>query len=77
MSANEILAELPKLNREELERLNARLHQLLDRPHPEEKPPGKPIGQVMLEFAGKAEGLPKDYSANVDHYLYGVPKRQS
>ncbi len=24
---------------------------------------------------GKAEGLPQDASANVDHYLYGHPKQ--
>jgi hypothetical protein len=30
MSANEIIAELPKLERRELERVDARLHQLLD-----------------------------------------------
>jgi hypothetical protein len=77
MSANEIMAELPKLNREDLERLEAQLRKLLDRPHAREKPPRKPIGQVMLEFAGRAEGLPEDYSANIDHYLYGAPKRQS
>jgi hypothetical protein len=77
MSANEIMAELPKLNRDDLERLDAQLHQLLDQTRPQEKPHGKGIGQVMLEFAGRAEGLPEDYSANLDHYLYGVPKRQS
>ena len=27
-------------------------------------------------FIGKAEGLPADFSANHDHYLYGVPKRK-
>ncbi len=77
MSANEIMAELPKLKREDLERLDARLHQLLNRPQPGEGRRGKAIGQVMLEFAGRAEGLPEDYSANIDHYLYGVPKRQA
>ena len=77
MSANDIMAELPKLKREDLERLDARLHQLLSRPHPAARRCGKAIGQVMLEFAGRAEGLPADYSANLDHYLYGVPKRQS
>jgi len=30
----------------------------------------KPIGKVLLEFAGRAESLPPDYSANLDHYLY-------
>jgi hypothetical protein len=27
-------------------------------------------------FIGKAEGLPPDASVNLDHYLYGVPKRE-
>ncbi len=26
-------------------------------------------------FIGKAEGLPADMSINLDHYLYGTPKR--
>jgi hypothetical protein len=26
-------------------------------------------------FVGKAEGLPADLSVNLDHYLYGMPKR--
>ena len=26
-------------------------------------------------FIGKAEGLPADMSVNLDHYLYGTPKR--
>ncbi len=27
-------------------------------------------------FVGKAQGLPPDMSVNLDHYLYGVPKKQ-
>jgi hypothetical protein len=42
-----------------------------------EKSGGKPIGKVMLEFAGMAQGLTADHSANLDHDLYAVPKRQS
>jgi hypothetical protein len=60
MSANEIIAELPKLNRQDLERLDVRLHQLLNPTDSDEKRGGKPIGQVMLEFAGRAQGLPED-----------------
>jgi hypothetical protein len=26
-------------------------------------------------YIGKAEGLPADMSVNLDHYLYGTPKR--
>jgi hypothetical protein len=29
----------------------------------------------LMKFAGKARGLPKDASRNLDHYLYGHPKR--
>jgi hypothetical protein len=31
--------------------------------------------QSLLELAGKADDLPADASRNVDHYLYGLPKR--
>jgi hypothetical protein len=74
MSASEIIAELPKLDRRELELVNASVEALLQ-PAPEQPTPRQtPIGQVLLEFAGRAEGLPPDYSANLDHYLYAVPK---
>ena len=76
VSANEIIAELQKLEREELERVDARLRQLLDRAKRSATPRQKPIGQVLLEFAGKAQGLPADYSTNLDHYLYGIEKQQ-
>jgi hypothetical protein len=75
MSAQEIIAELSKLDRKELERVDARLHELLAVKR-EGKPRQKPIGKVLLEFAGNAQGLPSDYSINLDHYLHGVPKRQ-
>lgn len=29
----------------------------------------------LLKLSGKAVGLPSDASVNVDHYLYGHPKR--
>jgi len=29
----------------------------------------------MKPFIGKAKGLPPDASKNIDHYLYGHPKR--
>lgn len=74
MSAQEIIAELSRLDRKELERVDAQLHELLAAAKRDSEPRQKPIGKV--EFAGKAEGLPPDYSINLDHYLYGVPKRQ-
>lgn len=30
----------------------------------------------MEPFIGKAKGLPPDASVNLDHYLYGLPKRE-
>jgi hypothetical protein len=32
---------------------------------------------ALLRFAGKAKGLPSDLAANHDHYLHGLPKRES
>lgn len=34
------------------------------------------VCEVLKDFVGKAEGLPTDASINLDHYLYGLPKRQ-
>ena len=33
------------------------------------------LSEVLLKYAGKAQGLPPDASRNHDHYLYGTPKR--
>jgi hypothetical protein len=76
MSAQEIIAELSRLDRTELEKVDAQLHELLAEAKRDTKRRQKPIGKVLLEFAGKAEGFPADYSVNLDHYLYGVPKRR-
>ena len=76
MSAQEIIAELSKLDRKELEKVDAQLHELLVEAKRDGEPCQKPIGKVLLEFAGQAEGLSPDYSINLDHYLYGVPKRR-
>jgi hypothetical protein len=56
MSAQEIIAELSKLDRKELERVDAQLHELLATAKRDGKSRQKPIGKVLLEFAGKAEG---------------------
>ena len=32
-------------------------------------------GRRLLKLAATCRGLPEDLSANVDHYLYGAPKR--
>jgi hypothetical protein len=34
------------------------------------------VYEQLKDFVGKAEGLPPDASVNLDHYLYGLPKRQ-
>lgn len=34
-------------------------------------------GQRLLDIAGAAEGLPSDLATNLDHYLYGLPKRET
>lgn len=72
MSAQEILAALPKLNRAELERLDARLHELLQ--HNGESS-SKCWSVALEELAGTAEGLPADLAHNHDHYLHNAPKR--
>lgn len=33
-----------------------------------------PLWEMLMQHAGKAEGLPSDLAMNHDHYLYGVPK---
>jgi hypothetical protein len=42
--------------------------------------PKKPAKSTMYDrfkdLIGKAEGLPPDASINIDHYLYGLPKRK-
>lgn len=73
MSAQDIIAELPKLNRRELETVDAKLHELL---RVSESPAASTSwGNALLEVAGTAEGLPADLARNHDHYLHGAPKR--
>jgi hypothetical protein len=70
MSTQEIIAELPKLKRDELAAVDAKLHELLATPVAP-----KNWGDALLELAGTVEGLPSDYAENHDHYIHGVPKR--
>ncbi len=35
----------------------------------------KKYRQRLMKYAGKADGLPSDASRNLEHYLYGHPKR--
>jgi len=34
------------------------------------------LAERYAPFIGKAKGLPPDMSVNLDHYLYGLPKRK-
>lgn len=73
MSAQEIIAELSKLQPDELQRVKAKLHEMETSAHPE---PRTGWGQALLEIAGTADDLPADLSINHDHYLYGTAKHQ-
>lgn len=35
----------------------------------------EPLGKTLMRHAGTADGLPADAARNLDHYLYGTPKR--
>lgn len=71
MSTQEIMTELTKLSRADLEQLDARLHELLQQ---DPKPSSKNWADALSELAGTAEGLPEDFAQNHDHYLHGAPK---
>jgi len=40
------------------------------------KAPTRSLAERYAAYIGKAKGLPPDMSVNLDHYLYGLPKRQ-
>ncbi len=57
------------------------------RPVKKRKAPAKPrksakrtkprsLAERLRPFIGKATGLPADMSVNLDHYLYGLPKKE-
>jgi hypothetical protein len=73
MSAQEIIAELPKLSQSELEMLDARLHALLRQTAGSAAT--ESWGAALLQLAGSVEGLPADFAENHDHYLHGAPRR--
>jgi hypothetical protein len=33
------------------------------------------VSNGLLKWAGKVDGLPADSSTQLDHYLYGLPKK--
>jgi len=73
MSAQEIIAELANLKPEELRLVKEKLSQL------EADGPSKPQsgwGRALLDVVGTADDLPADLAKNLDHYLYGTPKRE-
>ena len=70
MSAQEIIAELPKLKPDEFRLVRAKVEDLA-------KAKRRTIGEVLLDFAGTAEGLPRDMARNHDHYLHGTPREES
>ena len=70
MSAQEIIAELPKLKPEELRLVKAKVDDLA-------RTKRRTIGEALLEVAGTAEGLPRDMARNHDHYLHGTPRQES
>jgi hypothetical protein len=35
------------------------------------------FNKLMDELAAQAVGLPRDFAANHDHYLHGLPKKKS
>jgi hypothetical protein len=45
------------------------------RKSPKGKKRAPTVGKALLKLAGKAKGLPADAARNLDHYLYGHPKR--
>ena len=33
------------------------------------------LSRILLEFAGKTQGLPSDMAEQHDHYLHGLPRK--
>jgi hypothetical protein len=73
MSAQEIIAELPKLKPEELRLVREKLGEL--DAAAASAAPKTGWGEALLEIAGSVTDLPPDYSENLDHYLHGLPKK--
>ena len=71
MSAQEIIAELPKLDPIEIQLLRERINQLQRPPSSSNEAPTG-WGRAMLNLVGAADDLPPDLSLNHDHYLYGA-----
>lgn len=70
MSTQEIIVELPNLNRQELEQVDSKLHELLATPAAL-----LAGGRRLKQFVGAVRGLPSDMARNHDHYLHGRQKK--
>ncbi len=49
--------------------------ELAEAPPPPDGNSGPSFTERFADFIGKAEGLPEDAAENLDHYLYGTPRR--
>ena len=76
-SLESVLDQARKLSPEEQRELAEKLLEENKQPPAE----GKPIWEVLCEIGSQVppedwDKVPSDGSINVDHYLYGAPKRQ-
>ena len=44
-------------------------------PEPERQPSGKTFAERFAKYIGMVDDMPTDLAENLDHYLYGAPKR--
>ncbi len=51
------------------------LKETLERERENPPPPGPTLAERLKDFIGAVDDLPEDASVNVDHYLYGHPKK--
>ena len=58
------------------EGLNVKVEPLETPTPPAADDDGPTLFELLEPFIGKLEGLPPDASVNLDHYLYGLPKRE-
>lgn len=42
---------------------------------PEGQPSGKTFAERFAKYIGVVDDMPADLAENIDHYLYGAPKR--
>jgi hypothetical protein len=70
MSVREIIDELPKLTKQDLEQIVSKGRELLEGNDGQEAKEGG-----WRRFAGTVRGLPPDMALNHDHYLHGLPKK--